>query len=97
MAEQPVQLTLEVGGEIGAYVVSEFALSGKVSSFTDVLEREEPVMVQLVGADGEVIFSSHGWVKSVEIETVPATSSQPRHTRRKHKIRLGENAPPATE
>lgn len=92
MAED-VQLTLDVGGEVGAYVVGEFALTGTVASFTDSLEREENVIVRVFDADGTLILSSEGWVKAVTIETVPATNSAPRHTRRKHKIKLGETAP----
>lgn len=87
------QLSLEIGGDIGAYVVGEFSLSGKVQSFSETLERDENVIVQLVGADGQVIFSSEGWVKAVTVETVPASGSAPRHTRKQHRIKLGEHAP----
>ena len=93
MDEQQVQLSLEVGGDVGAFVVGEFSLSGKVASWTKSLERDENVMVNVVDADGQVIFSSEGWVKAVSIETVKGTQAVPRHTKRKHSIKLGETAP----
>ncbi len=91
--DQQVQLSLDIGGTIGAYVLSEFTLTGKVASFTQALEREENLMVQVVNADGEVVFAEQGWVRGVEIETVPETNTAPRYTKRKHKIKLGESAP----
>ena len=87
------QLSLDIGGETGAYVVGEFSLSGKVQSFSQTLDRDENVIVQLVGADGQVIFRTEGWVKAVTVETVPATNAAPRHTRKQHRIKLGERAP----
>jgi hypothetical protein len=87
------QLTLDVGGEVGAYVVSEFSFSGNIPDFAQMLEREENVILRVIDADGEVILSSEGWVRSVTIQTIPATNSAPRHTRRKHSIKLGEHAP----
>ena len=93
MDDQQVQLSLEVGGEVGAFVVGEFTLSGKVASYTQSIERDENVFVRVVDADGQVIMQSEGWVKSVAIETVPATQGVPRHTKRKHAIKLGESAP----
>jgi hypothetical protein len=91
--DQQVQLSLDVGGGVGAYVLSEFTLGGKVASFSKELEREENVIVTVVNADGEVILTAEGWVRGVEIETVPETNTAPRFTKRKHKIKLGESAP----
>ncbi len=91
--DQQVQLSLDVGGGVGAYVLSEFTLGGKVASFVKALDREENVIVTVANSDGEVIMAAEGWVKGVEIETVPETQSAPRYTKRKHKIKLGESAP----
>ncbi len=91
--DQQVQLSLDVGGGTGAYVLSEFTLGGKVASFTRALDRDENVIVNVVNGDGEVVFSAEGWVRGVEIETVPETQVAPRYTKRKHKIKLGESAP----
>lgn len=93
MTDEPLQLSLEVGGPVGAYLVSEFSLSGKVQSLSRELERNENVIVTIVGEDGEVLLRSDGWVKSVAIETVPRTANAPVHTKRKHSIKLGEAAP----
>jgi hypothetical protein len=90
---QDNQLSIDVGGQIGAFVSSAFTLSGKVESFTESIDRDEQVLVTLVDADGSVIFRCEGWVKGVEVVTVPESRGVPRHSVRKHKIRLGEAAP----
>lgn len=92
----PEQLSLDVGGEAGAFVKSAFTMSGKVESYTDVLDREENVTVRLVDEAGEVIFEADGWVSRVAIETIPRNSTFPKHTLRTHTVKLGERAP-ATE
>lgn len=90
MPEQGQQLSLDVGGEVGAYVVSEFGIGGKVASWDESLDRDEQVMVSVANADGQIVFTSLGVVKAVTIETVPETKSVPRHTKRKHSIKLTE-------
>jgi hypothetical protein len=87
------QLSLEIGGEVGAFVVAEFSFSGKVTSLTQILERDETVHLRVCDEDGQILMHADGWVQAVQIKTAKATESQPRHTVRKHSIKLGEVAP----
>ena len=89
------QLALDVGGEPGAAVQAEFSLSGKVSSFTTSLERDENVKVTVIDADGSIVFQANGWVQGLELKREKIGGKW--GTKLVHKIKLGEEAPDLLE
>jgi hypothetical protein len=82
------QLTLDVGGEVGDFIASEFAFSGTVVSTKRQLEREDEVRVVVTDKAGEVLIESRGWCSKVSLETRPRTPTSPKHTIRNHRVKL---------
>ena len=82
---EAVQLTLDVGGDEpeGA----SFRMSGAMR-IEHELRMGTPVMVRVIGADGELLAQGDGEVTSVQFRRHPETTARPPWTERVHGVTL---------